>query len=124
MVFPEPLRPTTAIVSPGYAPFEQYHTHGKQGAWSDLYAFGGVLYWMVTGLKPVEAAARVRQDIMPPAVRADEAARYASEFLAAIDWALKPHEEERPQSVAEFRRAFPTYLPDSVSGLFSALKLN
>ncbi len=96
----------TAVVSPGYAPFEQYHTHGKQGPWSDIYALGGVMYWMITGNRPVEAAARVRTDIMPPAARVDNAALYTAEFLDAIDWAMKPHEEERPQSIAEFRRAF------------------
>jgi serine/threonine protein kinase len=95
----------TAVVSPGYAPLEQYHAHGKQGAWSDLYAFGGVLYWMLTGNKPVEAAARVRQDILAPAAQAADARVYSPEFLAAVDWALKPHEDERPQSVIEFKRA-------------------
>ena len=95
----------TAVVSPGYAPLEQYHAHGKQGAWSDLYAFGGVMYWMLTGNKPVEAAARVRQDIMPPATKLGEGRGYTSAFLAAVDWALKPDEDERPQSVADFKRA-------------------
>jgi hypothetical protein len=95
----------TAIVSPGYAPFEQYHTQGKQGPWSDLYAFAGVLYWMVTGERPVEAAARVREDAMPPAVQAAERKRYRTEFLAAIDWALAPHEDARPQSVRQWREA-------------------
>jgi serine/threonine protein kinase len=94
----------TAVVSPGYAPLEQYHTQGKQGAWSDLYAFGGVMYWMLTGTKPVEAAARVRQDIMPPAAKMGEGRGYTPGFLAAVDWALKPNEDERPQSVADFRR--------------------
>jgi len=94
----------TAVVSPGYAPLEQYHTQGKQGAWSDLYAFGGVMYWMLTGNKPVEAAARVRQDIMPPAVTAAGGRGYTPDFLAVVDWALKPNEDERPQSVAEFKR--------------------
>ena len=94
----------TAVVSPGYAPLEQYHTQGRQGAWSDLYALGGVMYWMLTGNKPVEAAARVRQDIMPPAVKAADGRGYAPEFLGAVDWALKPNDEERPQSVAEFKR--------------------
>jgi hypothetical protein len=94
----------TAVVSPGYAPLEQYHTQGRQGPWSDLYAVGGVMYWMLTGNKPVEAAARVRQDIMPPAVKAADGRGYAPEFLAAVDWALKPNDEERPQSVSEFKR--------------------
>ena len=93
----------TAVVSPGYAPLEQYHTQGRQGPWSDLYAFGGVMYWMLTGNKPVEAAARVRQDVMVPAAKAAEGRGYAAEFLEAIDWALKPNDEERPQSVAEFK---------------------
>jgi hypothetical protein len=95
----------TAVVSPGYAPLEQYHAHGKQGAWSDLYAFGGVMYWMLTGNKPVEAAARVRQDIMPPAAKVGQGRGYTAGFLAAVDWALKPNEDERPQSVADFKRA-------------------
>jgi serine/threonine protein kinase len=95
----------TAIVTPGYAPFEQYHSHGQQGAWSDVYAFAGVLYWVVTGNRPLEAAARVREDTMPPAVKAGDRDRYRPELLAAIDWALAPHEDDRPQSVHEWRAA-------------------
>ncbi len=95
----------TAIVTPGYAPIEQYHTHGKQGPWSDLYAFGGVLYWMLTGYKPVEAAARVREDVLSPAVKTADRGRFSVELLTAVDWALAPHEDQRPQSVADFRSA-------------------
>jgi serine/threonine protein kinase len=95
----------TAIVSPGYAPFEQYHETGNQGPWSDLYAIGGVMYWMVTGQRPTEAAGRVRTDAMPPAVQLGDRGRYGLEFLAAIDWALAPHEEQRPQSVPELVQA-------------------
>jgi serine/threonine protein kinase len=95
----------TAVVTPGYAPFEQYHTQGNQGPWSDLYALGGVLYWIVTGNRPHEAAARVRQDAMPPALQAGDRGHYPPGFLAAIDWALAPHEGDRPQSVKEWREA-------------------
>jgi serine/threonine protein kinase len=95
----------TAVVSPGYAPIEQYHTQGNQGPWSDLYAFGGVLYWVITGNRPHEAAARVRQDTMPAALQVGDRSLYSAEFLAAIDWALAPAEDQRPQSVAEWRTA-------------------
>ena len=91
----------TAIVTPGYAPLEQYHTQGKQGPWSDLYALGGVLYWLVTGNKPMDAVARVREDPMTPAIRAGDASRFSPELLTAIDWMLVPPEDHRPQSVAE-----------------------
>src|ERR1044071_8852624 len=93
----------TAIVTPGYAPFEQYHSNGQQGPWSDVYAFAGVLYWIVTGNRPLEAAARVREDTMPPALKAGDRNRYRPEFLAAIHWGLAPHEDDRPQSGHELR---------------------
>jgi serine/threonine protein kinase len=93
----------TAVVTPGYAPFEQYHTQGNQGPWSDLYALAGVLYWMVTGNPPAEAAARVREDKMPSALTVGDHGRFRPEFLTAIDWALAPFEDKRPQSAAEWR---------------------
>ncbi|HEV2007282.1 MAG TPA: serine/threonine-protein kinase, partial [Burkholderiales bacterium] len=95
----------TAIVSPGFSPLEQYHVRGKQGAWTDLYSLAGVLYWLSTGKKPFEAAAREREDTMPTAVAIGRRGNYSEKFLAAIDWALKPCEQDRPQSVAEFRAA-------------------
>jgi len=35
----------TTIVSPGYAPFEQYTTSEEQGPWSDIDSLAGVLYF-------------------------------------------------------------------------------
>jgi hypothetical protein len=70
-----------------------------------VYAFAGVLYWIVTANRPLEAAARVREDTLSPAIKAGDRNRYRPELLAAIDWGLAPHEDDRPKSVHEFRSA-------------------
>lgn len=95
-------RSLTTMVTPGFAPLEQYHAHGAQGPWSDLYALGGVLYWLVTGEKPLEAPSRARKDTMPSAL-ALTGGRYSEHMLRAIDWALTPDEADRPKSVSQLK---------------------
>ena len=114
-----PSRSLTSIITPGYAPFEQYHTSGAQGPWTDLYALAGVLYWLVTGQKPREAPSRVKEDAMPPAAAAG-AGRYSPAFLAAIDWALRVDEDTRPRCVADFRKALLGESPVPVSAVAPA----
>ena len=46
----EQTRTLTSLVTPGYAPLEQYHdTEGKQGPWTDIYALGATCYCAITG---------------------------------------------------------------------------
>jgi serine/threonine protein kinase len=95
----------TNIVSPGFAPFEQYHSKGKQGPWTDLYSLGAVMYWMSTGNKPLESVSRALEDPMPKAVDSASHQAFGSALLQAIDWALSPRETDRPQQVAALRQA-------------------
>ena len=104
-------RELTAIVTPGYAAFEQYHTQGNQGPWTDLYSVAAVMYGLVTGQRPVEAPARVRNDPLVSALDAADRALYSEALLRAIDWGLAPEEERRPQSVDEFAAKLPSSAP-------------
>ena len=98
-------RSLTAIVSPGYAPLEQYATDGNQGPWSDIYALSGVLYRAVTGENPPDAVKRMRQDSVPASL-AVARARYDERFLRAIEWGMQVEEGVRPKSVPEWRDLF------------------
>ena len=94
----------TSIVTPGYAPFEQYDSKSEQGPWTDIYALGAVMYYAVSGQAPNEVVGRLKRDDMPRAVEVGGEA-YRREILRAIDWALALDEEARPQSIEEWREA-------------------
>ncbi|EDY15774.1 serine/threonine protein kinase [Chthoniobacter flavus Ellin428] len=92
----------TSIVTIGYAPFEQYYEDGKQGAWSDIYALGGVMYRAIHGDKPPEATRRLKTDTCARLAK-QYASSYSGQFLSAIDKALAVEYKDRPQSVAAWR---------------------
>jgi uncharacterized protein YkwD len=95
------------VLTAGYAPIEQYSQSGNQGPWTDIYAMGAVVHRALVGRKPAAAVDRLGAD--PVGALAAHPALiergFAGEFLQAVDWSLRMRIEERPQSVAEWRRA-------------------
>lgn len=102
----------TSVVSPGYAPFEQYYSRGdRQGPWTDIYSVGATLYRCLAGVAPMaaidrsEAILKTSRDTFI-AARALGEGRYSLALLAAVDAALAFDERHRPQSIGEWRALF------------------
>ncbi|HKY92984.1 MAG TPA: protein kinase, partial [Nevskiaceae bacterium] len=101
--------------TPGYAALEQYHRATREnphGAHTDVYGIAAVMYHCVTGEPPVESSKRAleisngRPDPLQPAsAKLMDTPGYGRAFLAAIDWGLELAGKDRPQTLAEFRRA-------------------
>ena len=112
-------RTLTTMVSPGYAPFEQYTSKSdKQGPWTDIYGLGATLYRAVTGIGPADAMDRseallhTSKDVYIPASKIAHD-NYSGAFLAAIDHALMFKTDERPQSIDEWRKELDAGIVDS-----------
>ena len=96
-------RTVSALVKPGYSPYEQYaEKSSQQGPWTDIYAFAATIYHAITGRRPPDSPSRVVHDEYVPAMEALTGA-YRPRFLAAIDRGMSLDIERRPKSIMEWR---------------------
>lgn len=93
----------TAIISPGYSPFEQYTETGKQGPWTDIYALAAVMYRCITGMIPPDSLDRLEANT-PLNTQSKAQGHYSPNLLAGIEWGLQVRIAERPTSIDVWRQ--------------------
>ena len=87
----------------GYSPVEQYDKTDNFGPWSDVYALGATLYFILTGVKPYESTSRKLEDMLQDVKQLNP--EVSDNLNNTIMKAMAINANERFQSVKEFLRA-------------------
>lgn len=98
-------RTMTSILTPGFAPLEQYSKDGNQGPWTDIYSLAAVMYRAVAGDNPPDVVTRMKDDVVMQSLIAARD-RFSPGFLHAINRGMEVDEKKRPQSVPEWTAMF------------------
>ena len=56
----------SVMLTPGFAPIEQYDLHTERGSYTDIYAVGATLYKALTGINPPASPTRNIQKMIEP----------------------------------------------------------
>ncbi len=89
----------TSMLTHGYAPTEQYTTTSRKGSYTDIYAIGATLYFILTGKVPMEAAARITEHMPEPRELNPDIPEEANRTIMK---AMQLKSQDRHQTVQEF----------------------
>lgn len=117
------------VLTPGYAPIEQYPDKGERGPWTDIYAIGASMYRCIEGKRPSDSLDRYQMilkfkaDPMTP-VEKIGGGKLAKKTIKCIDWALQCYPTDRPKTARDFQDAllgssdvnYSCALPVSIKG--------
>ncbi len=92
----------TAMVSPGYAPLEQYNPNARKGTFTDIYSIGATFYFMLTGHKPLNVTERWSETLEAPHELNELVSLQVS---SAVLLAMEMNPDDRFQNVEDFRMA-------------------
>ena len=94
-------RSASVVLKQGYAPMEQYSSKGNIGPWTDVYAFGALMYFMLTGVRPSESVYRMYDDDVVPPEQLNP--NITPDISRVIMKALQMRIEDRYQNMSEMR---------------------
>lgn len=101
--FPDGKNELPVIVKQGFAPPEQYETENRQGAWTDIYALGALLYLLLTGEKPDASPDRKVLDELRTPI--DINPEINEQLSNAVMKAMTVDMHMRFQNVSDFKKA-------------------
>lgn len=101
----------TSMLTHGYAPTEQYTRNSRKGAYTDIYAIGATLYFILTGKVPMEAAARITETMPEPKELNPD---LPDEANRTIMKAMQLKSQNRHQSIGEFMDDLRNVKPSAV----------
>ncbi len=99
-------RSLSVLIKEGYSPEEQYRSQRKQGAYTDIYALGAVLYHMITGeippdaLKRKNALSNQKKDLLLPIEKFVK--DIPENYVMAVYNAMNVQIEDRTQNADQF----------------------
>lgn len=107
----------TSILTPGYAPTEQYTSKSRKGSYTDIYAIGATMYFLLTGQPPLEAASRLTESMAAPKELVPDIPDEANRTILK---AMQIKAENRHQTIQDFmddlRNIKPSVLVDETLG--------
>lgn len=95
----------TQVLTPHFAPWEQYRSKGDFTSALDLYSLAGCMYQAIAQKLPEEAPNRLEDDPQPKLAGGEHEGRFDSGFLQAVDTALNVWAKDRFQNAFDLQKA-------------------
>ncbi len=95
-------RSLSVVLTPGFAPYEQYSRRGLQGPWTDIYACAATLHYLVTGKVLPEVTEELGENTF--SIIEKNGSLVSPALREALRPALAIEPESRPQDVEAFRQ--------------------
>lgn len=94
---------SSVVESQGFSPIEQSTPDGNMGPWTDLYAFGATLYYVLTGTCLPDSRQRDLYDMADKLAEQEQLLKlYDKRLLLSIDRSIRPAIADRYQNAAEW----------------------
>ena len=97
----------TVMLKHGFTPIEQYMSHGKQGAWTDIYALSATFYYCLTGVLPPSAPDRLYDENALRPLGSLHVDGLLPQEEAALMAGLRVQPTARPRSAEAFAAMLP-----------------